>query len=348
LVSLQKPEESIVMKNILLTGGAGYIGSHTAVVLMQSGYRVIIYDNLCNSNEVIIRGIEQITEKSPDFIRGDVRDAAGLTKVLEQNQVDAVIHLAGLKAVGESVLMPVNYYANNVQGSISLLQAMQSVGVSQLVFSSSATVYGDPQYLPINELHPLNPTNPYGRNKQQVEQLLADVVSSDNYKWGIICLRYFNPVGAHESALIGELPQGTPNNLMPYIARVASGKEAKLNIYGNDYATPDGTGVRDYIHVMDLAEGHLAALDYVKNHTGIRFINLGNGIGYSVLEMVGKFQEVSNRLVAHQVVDRRSGDIASCYADPTMARNLLGWSAKRNINEMCSSAWRWQNNIDKI
>jgi UDP-glucose 4-epimerase len=336
------------LKNILLTGGAGYIGSHTAVVLMQSGYRVIIYDNLSNSNEGIVKGIEQITKKSPDFIRGDVRDTAGLTKVLEQNQIDAVIHLAGLKAVGESVLMPINYYANNVQGSISLLQAMQCVGVSQLVFSSSATVYGDPQYLPVNELHPLNPTNPYGRNKQQVEQLLADVVSSDNCKWGIICLRYFNPVGAHESALIGELPQGTPNNLMPYIARVASGKETKLNIYGNDYATSDGTGVRDYIHVMDLAEGHLAALDYVKNHSGIRFINLGNGIGYSVLEMVGKFQEVSNKLVTHQVVDRRSGDIASCYADPTVAKNLLGWSAKRDINEMCSSAWRWQNNIDKI
>jgi len=334
------------MKNILLTGGAGYIGSHTAVVLMQSGYRVIIYDNLCNSNEVIIGGIEQITEKSPDFIRGDVRDTARLTKVLEQNQVDAVIHLAGLKAVGESALMPVNYYANNIQGVISLLQAMEMAQVNSLIFSSSATVYGPPQYLPCDENHPTAPTNPYGRTKLQVEEILNDV-SHANPAWKIACLRYFNPAGAHDSGLIGENPKSIPNNLMPYVSRVALGHYPYLRVFGSDYETRDGTGERDYVHVMDLAEAHLAALLYIDRHQGLEVINIGTGKSASVLEIVSSYEKISGKSIPLEYVDRRPGDLGVVYASCDKANRLLSWRAHRSIQEMCATSWKYVSKTSK-
>jgi len=332
------------MKNILLTGGAGYIGSHTAIVLSKADYNVVILDNFCNSDPSILGCLKKILGKDITCIDGDVRNTSLVAKVLQELQIDAVIHFAGLKAVGESVEKPIEYYANNVQGTISLLGAMQLSQVKTLVFSSSATVYGDPQYLPINEEHPLSATNAYGRSKLHIEEMLKDVASS-NKNWKIACLRYFNPVGAHESGLIGENPGGIPNNLVPYISQVAIGKLKELAVYGNDYPTPDGTGIRDYIHIMDLAEGHLAALNYLSNmQSGWESINLGSGRGYTVLEMVAAFEKASHRKIPFKIVDRRPGDIAACYALAEKAKNLLSWEATRTIDDMCLSGWIWQQN----
>jgi UDP-glucose 4-epimerase len=330
--------------NILLTGGMGYIGSHTAVVLSQLGHQVVLYDNLSNSSDAVLEKIALIVGHSMPFVRGDVRDTEWLKNTLASQRIDAVIHFAGLKAVGESAEKPIDYYANNVQGTISLLQAMHAQQVKTLVFSSSATVYGQPQYLLLDENHPTSAANPYGRSKLHIEEMLNDVVSSDS-GWRIACLRYFNPVGAHESGLIGENPHGMPNNLMPYIAQVAAGQRSELNIFGNDYPTHDGTGVRDYIHVMDLAEGHAASLDLLAKTTGWHAINLGTGKGFSVLEMVGAFESASSRKVPYRVTSRRAGDVAECYANPKNAGELLKWSAKRTLKDMCVSAWQFQQSV---
>ncbi|MBF0417905.1 MAG: UDP-glucose 4-epimerase GalE [Magnetococcales bacterium] len=327
---------------LLLTGGMGYIGSHTAVSLTLAGHRVVLYDNLVKSAEVMVERLERITGISPLFVSGDVRDTDHLTDTLRHYAIDAVIHFAGLKVVGESLEIPLEYYANNVQGTISLLQAMREVGTRSLVFSSSANVYGEPRYLPVDEAHPTGVTNPYGRTKLHVEEILFDLARSDP-SWRIICLRYFNPVGAHESGLIGETPQGIPNNLMPYIARVASGELAELLVFGDDYPTPDGTGVRDFIHVMDLAEGHASAVAYLTGHSGWQAINLGTGQGYSVLEMVRAFEAASGRPVPYRIAPRRPGDSASCYANPEKALRLLDWSARRSLADMCASTWAFQS-----
>lgn len=326
--------------NILLTGGAGYIGSHTAVVLSQAGHEVVLLDNFCNSQKSVLERLQKILGGTLPCVEGDVRDTALVTKTLQDYKINAVIHFAGLKAVGESVQKPIEYYANNVQGTISLLEAMKSTNVKTLVFSSSATVYGVPQYLPIDENHPTSATNAYGRSKLHIEEMLKDVANSDA-EWKIICLRYFNPVGAHESGLIGEDPNGIPNNLMPYIAQVAVGQLPYLNVYGNDYATPDGTGVRDYIHVMDLAEGHLAALTYVNSNKGWDAINLGTGVGTSVLEMASSYQQVSGKEIAIEIKDRRKGDIEICYTKVDKSEKLLGWQATYDIKQMCASSWFW-------
>ncbi len=334
--------------NILLTGGAGYIGSHTAVVLAQAGHKVVLLDNFCNSSPEVIERLEKILQSSLQspfaFIEADVRDTEKLKQVLVEHQIDAVIHFAGLKAVGESVTKPIEYYANNIQGTISLLQAMSSANVKKLVFSSSATVYGDPQYLPIDEDHPLKATNPYGRSKLHIEEILSDVARSDA-AWRIICLRYFNPVGAHESGLIGENPRGMPNNLMPFVMQVAAGKQAELKIFGNDYSTRDGTGVRDYIHVMDLAEGHKAALDFLDKESGWHAINLGTGTGYSVMEILKMFETTNNKVVPFTVTKRRDGDIAECYANPEKAKKTLQWVARHNLADMCASGWKYQSQL---
>lgn len=326
---------------ILLTGGTGYIGSHTAIVLQQLGHQVLLYDNLSNSTDSVLEKLIQITGQEIRFIRGDVRDTELLRSTLISNNINAVIHFAGLKAVGESVEKPIDYYANNVQGTISLLQTMQSAQVKTIVFSSSATVYGEPQYLPLDESHPTSATNPYGRSKLHIEQMLNDVASSD-LGWRIACLRYFNPVGAHESGLIGENPHGVPNNLMPCIAQVAVGQRTELSVFGDDYPTADGTAIRDYIHVMDLAEGHAAALDFLSQTTGWQAINLGTGKGYSVLEMVQAFEKASGREVPYKIVACRAGDVAACYADPHKASEVLNWSATRTLDDMCASTWRFQ------
>lgn len=330
--------------NILLTGGAGYIGSHTTVLLTEARHKVVLYDNFCNSHSDVINCLEKITGESITLVVGDVRDTTLLIQTIKSYAIDAVVHFAGLKAVGESVAKPIDYYVNNVQGALSLLQAMQTTDVKTLVFSSSATVYGDPQYLPIDEDHPTSAINPYGRSKLQIEEILADVAKSDA-NWRITCLRYFNPVGAHTSGMIGENPSGIPNNLMPYVAQVAAGTLPHLNVFGNDYATPDGTGVRDYIHVMDLAEGHLAALNFLSNQTGWHAINLGTGRGYSVLEMVKAFEAASGSPVPYRVVAPRTGDVASCYAKVDKAANQLGWQACRSLEDMCNSTWAWQKVI---
>jgi UDP-glucose 4-epimerase len=326
---------------ILLTGGAGYIGTHTAVVLLAAGQEVVLLDNLCNSRREVLGRLQQITGRSVKLIEADVRDTPAVAAALREHACTAVVHFAGLKAVGESVQKPVDYYANNVQGTVNLLQAMQATGVRSLVFSSSATVYGAPQYLPLDEQHPTSATNPYGRSKLHIEEILADVCVSDA-SWRVAVLRYFNPVGAHASGLIGEDPQGIPNNLMPYVAKVAGGELPRLGVFGNDYATPDGTGVRDYIHVMDLAEGHLAALNFLPTTTGWNAFNLGTGQGYSVLEMVRAFEAASGRPVPYDIKPRRAGDVASCYANPAKAAQRLGWKATRGLQEMCDSTWRWQ------
>lgn len=332
---------------ILLTGGLGYIGSHTAIAFVEAGYDIVIYDNLSNSTLDKLVSLEKILGKKTKFVLGDVRDLVKLTKVLKDEKIDLVIHFAGLKAVGESSVNPIDYYANNVYGAICLMQAMERVGLKKLVFSSSATVYGNPQYLPIDETHPTIPTNPYGRNKLQVEQLLSDISSSDA-GWSILCLRYFNPVGAHDSGLIGEDPNGLPNNLMPYMAQVAAGILPLLHIYGDDYETPDGTGIRDYIHVMDLALGHVSALRYINQNKGINFCNLGTGHGFSVKEMIFALEMTSSQKVNFNVVQRRSGDIPICYASVSKAKQLLNWSATRNLEDMCRSLWVWQkNNLPK-
>lgn len=331
--------------NILLTGGTGYIASHAAVVLAEAGHQVVLYDNFCNSQPVVAQRLQSITGQTMPLIEGDVRDTGLLTQTLQTHQIGAVVHFAGLKAVGESVAKPLDYYANNVQGSISLLLAMQAAGVKTLVFSSSATVYGDPQYLPIDEAHPTSATNPYGRSKLQVEEILADVAQADP-AWRIACLRYFNPVGAHDSGLIGEDPAGIPNNLMPYVAQVASGKLPHVNVFGKDYPTPDGTGVRDYIHVADLAEAHLAALKYISNSANApacNIFNLGTGKGYSVLQVIREYEAASGCPISFRIVSRRSGDIAECYAQTQKAIHVLKWQTVRGMDAMCRSDWNFRN-----
>jgi len=327
--------------NILLTGGAGYIGSHVAVVLRQAGHSIVIYDNLCNSSRLAIENLEKILDSEMVFVGGDIRNTSLLEATIRNHKINAVIHLAGLKAVGESVELPLEYYENNVQGTISLLRAMTAEKVSNLIFSSSATVYGDPHYLPIDENHPLAPTNPYGRTKLQIEQILADLAIS-NSAWKIINLRYFNPAGAHDSGLLGENPRGIPNNLMPYIAQVATGQLSQLQIFGCDYPTPDGTGIRDFIHVVDLAEGHLAALAFIDHANGFETFNLGTGTGYSVLEMLSAFEKASKKTIPYAIVNRRAGDVTSYYASADKANRILGWKAKRTLIDMCSSGLKFQ------
>ena len=328
--------------NILLTGGAGYIGSHAAVALATAGHQIVVFDNFCNSRPAVVDQIRALTGQPIPVVEADLRDTAALQAALSTHGIGAVVHFAGLKAVGESVAKPIDYYANNVQGTISLLQAMQATGVKTLVFSSSATVYGDPKYLPIDEAHPTAATNPYGRTKLHIEEMLADVARADP-QWRIARLRYFNPVGAHESGLIGEDPNGIPNNLMPYIARVAAGQLPHLNVFGNDYDTPEGTGVRDYIHVVDLAQGHVAAVRYLLEHApGLYTFNLGTGQGYSVLEMVRAFESAAGRPLPFVIAPRRPGDIASCFAKVDLAASELGWRATLGLKEMCESTWRFQ------
>jgi UDP-glucose 4-epimerase len=326
---------------ILITGGTGYIGSHTVVELLSAGHEAVILDNLSNSRREVLRSIEEITGKRPTFVEGDMRDAGLLDEIFARHRFDTVIHFAGLKAVGESVSKPLEYYENNVHGSMVLFRAMARHAVKRLVFSSSATVYGDPESLPIREDALLRATNPYGRTKLMIEEMLEDIVRADP-DWRVATLRYFNPIGAHESGLIGEAPNGIPNNLLPYVAQVATGKLEHLPVFGDDYPTPDGTGVRDYIHVVDLALGHLKAFDYLMSNTGLHVYNLGTGQGYSVLEIVRAFERASGRNVPHQVVARRVGDIASCYANAEKALKELGWKAEHGLNEMCADAWRWQ------
>jgi len=329
-------------QTILVTGGAGYIGSHAVVELARAGHHPVILDNFSNSSRAVLPRIEELAGRAIEVVDGDVGDAALVGRLLERRSFDATIHFAGLKAVGESVAMPLAYYRNNVVGTTTLLESLAGAGVKRFVFSSSATVYGDPQSVPIPEDAPTAPTNPYGRTKWMIEQMLADLAVSDP-AWSIGLLRYFNPVGAHESGRIGEEPRGTPNNLMPYVAQVAIGRRPRLSVFGSDYPTPDGTGVRDYIHVVDLALGHLAALDHVAKVNGIWTVNLGTGQGYSVLEMVRAFEKASGRHVPYQLVARRPGDIAACYADPKQATALLGWKAQRGLEQMCADGWRWQH-----
>jgi UDP-glucose 4-epimerase len=329
---------------IFVTGGAGYIGSHTCVELLNAGHEVTVYDNFSNSSAESMVRVQHIAGKSLTLVQGDIRDGRALAAALAQSKATSVVHFAGLKAVGESVQKPLVYYDNNVTGTLRLLEAMQQCAVKTLVFSSSATVYGDPQQLPIPETHPLSATNPYGQTKLVIEGILRDLFQSDP-AWRIGILRYFNPVGAHPSGLIGEDPQGPPNNLMPFVAQVAVGRREFLNVWGNDYATPDGTGVRDYIHVVDLALGHLKTLEYLAVQSPqCVAINLGTGVGYSVLDMVRAFEQASGRPVPYQVAPRRPGDIAACYASPNAAFQLLGWSANRTLSDMCQDAWRWQSN----
>lgn len=324
-----------------MTGGAGYIGSHTVLELLNAGYRVVVLDDLSNASAESLARVERITGRPAPLVVGDVRDASLLRGLLARDRFDAVIHFAGLKAVGESVTQPLRYYDVNVGGSTALLRCLGEVGVTRIVFSSSATVYGDPERVPIDEHARTGPTNPYGRSKWMAEQLLGDLAASDA-RWAIGILRYFNPVGAHESGLIGEDPRGIPNNLMPFVSQVAVGRRPQLSVFGGDWPTPDGTGVRDYIHVVDLARGHLAALARVFAHPGAFTVNLGTGIGYSVLDMVRAFEKASGRPVPYRIVARRPGDIAACWADPELAERLLGWRAEFGLDRMCADAWRWQ------
>lgn len=328
---------------ILITGGAGYIGSHTTVQLLQQGSKVIVLDNLCNSNDEVFNRIKKITGYRPEFVKGDIRDKASLEKIFTDYPIKSVIHFAGLKAVGESVEQPLKYYQNNVEGSLTLFEVMSEYNCKKIVFSSSATVYGDPESVPINESFPLSATNPYGQSKLMIENILRDLSISDN-DWQIAILRYFNPVGAHESGLIGEDPAGIPNNLMPFVAQVAVGKRDCLHVFGGDYKTTDGTGVRDYIHVEDLAAAHLNALQVLQSGHGCVSYNIGTGKGYSVLEVVKAFTEVSGKDVPYEIVERRPGDIAECYADPLYSQAELNWTAKYDLNRMVRDHWRWQSN----
>lgn len=330
-------------QTILITGGAGYIGSHTCLEFLAAGHDIVVLDNLCNSSLESLRRVKELSGRDFPFIEGDIRDRAALDALFQAHAIDAVIHFAGLKAVGESVEKPLLYYDNNIAGSITLCEAMQAAGVKTMVFSSSATVYGDPASVPIREDFPVGATtNPYGRGKLIVEQILGDLAISDP-AWRIALLRYFNPVGAHKSGRIGEDPRGIPNNLMPYIAQVAVGRREYLNIWGNDYPTPDGTGVRDYIHVVDLAQGHVKAVGKLAEGPGVRIWNLGTGCGYSVVEMAQAFEKASGHPVPYKFAPRRAGDIAQCWADPTLAARELGWKAQRGLDEMCEDAWRWQS-----
>lgn len=329
--------------SILVTGGAGYIGSHTVILLIEAGYEVVIFDNFCNASKESIRRVEKIVAQKITIVEGDVRNKEDLHNVFNSHNIEAVIHFAGLKAVGESVEKPLKYYDNNVNGTAVLCEVMAEHGCRSIVFSSSATVYGDPHTTPILENFPLSATNPYGRSKLFVEEILRDLYISDN-AWKIVLLRYFNPVGAHQSGTIGEDPNGIPNNLMPFIAQTAVGKRASLSVFGGDYNTPDGTGVRDYIHVMDLADGHVKALDKIAKISDVLTVNLGTGNGYSVLDMVKAFEQASGKKVPYEIVTRRAGDIAECFADPSYAKKILGWEAKKSIKEMCTDSWRWQSN----
>ncbi|MBE0613468.1 MAG: UDP-glucose 4-epimerase GalE [Burkholderiales bacterium] len=326
---------------ILVTGGTGYIASHTVVELLAAGHDTFVIDNLCNSKLSVLERVARIAGRRPGFAQIDVRDRAALRRLFAQQRFDAVMHFAGLKAVGESVQEPLAYYDNNVCGSVALLECMVEAGIKTMVFSSSATVYGEPASVPIREDFPLSATNPYGNSKLIIEEMLRDLALSDP-SWRIARLRYFNPVGAHASGMIGEDPNGIPNNLVPYIAQVAAGKLKELLVYGNDYPTPDGTGVRDYIHVVDLARGHLAALEALRGSAGVLTVNLGTGRGYSVLEMVRAFEVASARAVPYRIAPRRAGDIAQCYADTSLARKTLGWRAELGIEAMCADTWRWQ------
>ncbi|MDP3650649.1 MAG: UDP-glucose 4-epimerase GalE [Rhodoferax sp.] len=328
--------------NILVTGGTGYIGSHTSLRLIEAGHRPVLLDNLCNSSATVLDRIATLTGTRPTFIQGDIRDRPLLDRVLREEKIEAVIHFAALKAVGESVEHPLAYYDNNVGGTLVLLAAMQAAGVRTLVFSSSATVYGAAQQMPLREDAPLSATSPYGHSKLMIEQMLSDMAAADP-RWSFTSLRYFNPVGAHESGLIGEAPQGIPNNLMPYIAQVAVGRRAALRVFGNTYPTPDGTGVRDYIHVLDLADGHLAALDHGHGRPGLQVFNLGSGQGHSVLEVLGAFSRACGRDLPCEIHPPRPGDVASSWADPTRAQAVLGWRARRSLDQMCADTWRWQS-----
>ena len=328
---------------ILVTGGTGYIGSHTVLELMQAGYETVVLDNLCNSSEESLKRVEEITGKKAVFYNADIRDKEALDKIFAGEKPDAVIHFAGLKAVGESVQIPLSYYENNVGGTVTLLEAMNQAGCRNIVFSSSATVYGKPESVPIREDFPLSATNPYGRTKLIIEKILGDLYVSDN-SWKIILLRYFNPIGAHESGRIGEDPEGIPNNLLPYVAKVAVGRLERVNVFGNDYDTPDGTGVRDYIHVVDLAKGHVKAIEKLSEDIGLEVYNLGTGNGYSVLDIIRAFSKACGRDVPYVIAPRRSGDIDICYADPAKAFNELHWKAEYDLDRMCADTWRWQSN----
>lgn len=328
---------------ILVTGGTGYIGSHTCVELQQSGYDVVVIDNLANSSEESLKRVAKITGKEVPFFKVDIRDREGLNKVFETEKPDAVIHFAGLKAVGESVAKPWEYYDNNITGTLTLVDVMRKHGCKNIIFSSSATVYGDPAIIPITEECPKGQcTNPYGWTKSMLEQILTDIQKADP-EWNVVLLRYFNPIGAHESGTIGENPNGIPNNLMPYVTQVAVGKLKELGVFGNDYDTPDGTGVRDYIHVVDLAKGHVKALKKIEEKAGLKVYNLGTGQGYSVLDIVKNFEEATGVKVPYVIKPRRPGDIATCYSDATKAKNELGWVAEKGIKEMCADSWRWQS-----
>ena len=328
---------------ILLTGGAGYIGSHAAIEFINAGYQIVVLDNLSNSKLEAVKRTREITGVDFDFIEGDIRDRTLLDKIFTQYPIKSVVHFAGLKAVGESVQQPLRYYDNNVNGSLVLFEAMTAAGVNTIVFSSSATVYGDPHTVPIKEDFPLSTTNPYGASKLMIENILRDVHIA-NTQWRIALLRYFNPTGAHHSGLIGEDPNGIPNNLMPYIAQVATGKREALQVFGGDYATHDGTGVRDYIHVTDLVKGHVKALQYLESHQELITVNLGTGKGYSVLDMLKAMERAANKTIPYKIVARRAGDIASCYADPQYAFDKIGWKAEFDQQAMCEDMWRWQSN----
>jgi len=333
---------NLINKTILVTGGAGYVGSHVAVQLLNAGAKVIVFDNLCNSDAKIMQRIEKLGGKAPIFIVGDIRDSSALRDVFTHHTIDAVMHFAGLKAVGQSEIQPLIYYDNNVNGSTSLFKEMAIANVQKIIFSSSATVYGNPGTTQYRESTPLNPMNVYGRTKLMVEHILRDLKSADP-AWGIAILRYFNPVGAHTTGLIGENPLGTPDNLMPFISQVASGRRKKLSIFGNDYPTPDGTGLRDYIHVEDLAKGHLAALEYLYRDPELLTMNLGSGKPHSVLEVVHTFEKVTGKPIPYEILGRRPGDLAEFYADPTLARKILGWTAPASLEKMCEDAWRWES-----
>lgn len=329
--------------NILVTGGAGYIGSHTCVELLKEGYEVVVLDNLSNSSEKALARVEQITGKKVKFYKADILDVPALEKVFSAEKIDAVIHFAGLKAVGESVEKPVEYYENNIAGTLNLCKVMRAHGVKNIIFSSSATVYGDPAFIPITEECPKgSPTNPYGWTKSMIEQILMDLHTSDP-EWNVVILRYFNPIGAHESGLIGEDPKGIPNNLVPYIAQVAIGKREALRVFGNDYNTHDGTGVRDYIHVVDLARGHVKALAKIRPGSGVSIYNLGTGNGYSVFDVLHAYEKACGKTLAYEIQPRRPGDIATCYCNADKAKNELGWVAKLTLDDMCSSSWNWQS-----
>lgn len=327
---------------ILVTGGAGYIGSHTCVELLNTGYEVVVVDNLSNSSEKSLERVEKITGKKIKFYKADLLDRTAIEEIFQKESIESVIHFAGLKAVGESVAKPLEYYYNNITGTLILCDVMRNHGVKNIVFSSSATVYGNPKTVPIKEDFPLSATNPYGRTKLMLEEILQDLHTSDS-EWNVILLRYFNPIGAHESGLIGENPKGIPNNLMPYITQVAIGKLDCLGVFGNDYDTHDGTGVRDYIHVVDLAIGHVKALKKIGDNDGVNIYNLGTGKGYSVLDMVKSFGEASGQKIKYEIKPRRPGDIATCYADPTKAKEELGWEAGKDLANMCQDSWRWQS-----